>query len=72
MTKTAAAIRQHKINGNISRDTIFEAYSQVIVELGENAPYMAKSRIYQLVGQKVNLTPDHCRNVIRKGQGSRT
>ena len=63
-TKTKSASMQRRIQGDCSRKRIDEAYSEVIAELGDSAPYVSKSRIYELIADKVGLSASHVKWIL--------
>lgn len=61
---SSAAEGRRKVGSDESRKLIAQAHCEVIADLGENAPYIAKSRIYELVAKKVHLSVGHVKNVL--------
>jgi hypothetical protein len=62
--KDRRCVIERKRIGVASRVKINSAYVEVIAELGTNAPYISKDRIYHLVSEKVNLSKSHVKNVL--------
>lgn len=47
---------------------IREEYDKLMKELGEEAPYITRTRIYDLLSERVNYSPALCMRVVNSQQ----
>lgn len=59
-------VDSRKLNRDSIKSIINETYGQVLYELGDNAPYISKSRIYALIASKLSITEDRVRKSFLK------
>lgn len=61
---TSSANESRLAIGLTSAEKVFTAYNEVLCELGELAPYIAKSKIYEMVSKKVGLSAERAKRLI--------